>query len=189
MDSLAFCVVVLSFFMARCLASRVLKNDKNCTLMSSFVALGCLSEKVMYHVNSLFLKAPANYSICLSSSVSWLASQVDSQTNQCRLGSSSPSYRGMCADPWPMSESLSMSSLGGGSGDGGVICLFLSTELSSMKLSFPSIVLVVIYSSISIQLLSNFSIDVQLQLSVPSSECSVFSKAVFGRGGAPSFFR
>ena len=89
-----------------------------------------------------------------------------------------------------MSESLSLLSLGGGSGGGGgvgggVICLVLSTELSSTERSFPSVVFVV-SSSTSIRLLSTSSVDVQLQFFVRSSECLMFSKVVFGRGGAPS---
>ena len=138
-----------------------------------------------HQVNALFLKAPVNCAIFLSSSVTWLASQVDSQTNQCRLGSSSPSYRGMCADLWPISESLSLLSGGGGggggSGGGGVIFLFLTAELSSMEISSPSVVFV-ISSSTSNRLVLTYSFDVQLQLFVCSSECSVSSKAVFSRG-------
>ena len=88
-----------------------------------------------------------------------------------------------------MSESLSLLySVGGGGGGGGVgggvICLVLSAELS-MELSFPSIVFVV-SSSTNSRLVSTSSVDVQLQLFVCSSECSVSSKDVFGRGGAPS---
>ena len=90
-----------------------------------------------------------------------------------------------------MLESLSLSSSGcgsggGGGGDSGVICLFLSAELSSTELSFPSVVLVALSSLTSSRLLSTYSVDVQLQLFVRSSECFVFSKVVFGRGGAPS---
>ena len=84
-----------------------------------------------------------------------------------------------------MSESLSLLSGGGGGGGSGVICLFLSVELSSMKLSFPLVVFFV-SSSTSNRLVSTSSVDVQLQLFVRSSECSVSSKAVFGRGGDPS---
>ena len=39
-----------------CFASGVLKNDKNYALTSALVALGVLSEKVINHVNALFLK-------------------------------------------------------------------------------------------------------------------------------------
>ena len=82
-----------------------------------------------------------------------------------------------------------MLSLGGGSGGGGgvgsgVICLVLSMELST-ELSFPSVVFV-ISSSTSSRLVSNSSVDVELQLFVHSSKFSVSTKAVFGRGGAPS---
>ena len=88
-----------------------------------------------------------------------------------------------------MSESLSLSKgggCGGGSGGGGrgsgVIGLFVSAKLSSMKLSSPLVVFVVL-SSTNSQLISTSSTDVRLQLPVCSSECSVSSKAVFGRGG------
>ena len=89
-----------------------------------------------------------------------------------------------------MLESLSLLSSGGGSGGGGgvgggVICLVLSAELLT-ELSFPSVVLVVHSSLTSSRLLSTYSIDVLVQLFVRSSECSVSSKAVFCRGGAPS---
>ena len=89
-----------------------------------------------------------------------------------------------------MSESLSLLSSGGGSGGGGgggsgVICLLLSVELSSMELLFPSVVFVV-SSSTNSRLVSNYFVDVQLQLSVCSFECSMSSKAIFGRRGAPS---
>ena len=56
----------------------VLKNDKNCALISDVVALGFLYEKVMYHVKALFLKALENCAIFRSSSVTWFDSQVDS---------------------------------------------------------------------------------------------------------------
>ena len=90
-----------------------------------------------------------------------------------------------------MSDSLSLSSSGGGSGGGGgrgsgMFFLFLFAELLSTKLSFPSVVLFVISSPTSSQLGSASPIDVQLQLFVCRSEFSVFSKAIFGRGGAPS---
>ena len=88
-----------------------------------------------------------------------------------------------------MSKSLSLL-LGGGSGGsggggGGVICLFLSVELLLTKISFPSVVFFV-SSLTSSRLVSTSSVDVQLLLSVRSSECSMSSKAVFGRGGYPS---
>ena len=89
-----------------------------------------------------------------------------------------------------MSESLSLLSSGGGGGGGGgvgggVIFLVLSTELLSMELSFPSVVFLV-SSSTSSRLVLTSSVDVQLQLFVHSSKFSVSTKAVFGRGGAPS---
>ena len=88
-----------------------------------------------------------------------------------------------------MSESLSLllggGNGGGGGGGGGVICLFLSTELSSTELSSPLVVFVILFST-SNRLISTSSVDVQLQLPVHSSECSVSSKAIFGRGVAPS---
>ena len=86
----------------------------------------------------------------------------------------------MCVELGPMSDSLSLLS-GDGGGGGGFICLFFSLELSSTKLSFLSVVFVV-SSSTSNRLVSTSSVDVQLQLSVRGSECSVSSKAVFGRG-------
>ena len=79
-----------------------------------------------------------------------------------------------------MSESLSLLSGGGcgggGGGGGGVICLFLST-----KLLFPSVVFVISCSTSSWLVLTS-SVDDQLQLLVHSSECSMSSKALFGRG-------
>ena len=66
-----------------------------------------------------------------------------------------------------------------------VVEVVVATELSSTKLSSPSVVFVV-SSSINNRLISTSSVDVQLQLLVRSSECSVSSKVVFGRGGAPS---
>ena len=157
----------------------------------ALVAWGVLSEKVIYHVNARFLKAPANCAICLSSSVTWFASHADSQMNQCHLGSSSPSYRGICADPWPISDSLSLSSSGGGGGGcggggSGMFYLYFCAELLSMELSFPSIVLFVISSLTNGRSGSTSPVDVQLQLFVYRSNFSVFSEAVFGRGGAPS---
>ena len=86
-----------------------------------------------------------------------------------------------------MSKSLSLLPLGGGNGGGGgvgsgVIGLFVSAELWSTKLLFPLVVLVVDSSSNSSQSMLTSSIDVQLHFFVHSSECSVSSKAVFGRG-------
>ena len=87
-----------------------------------------------------------------------------------------------------MSEALSLlysggGGCGGGGGDGGVICLFLSAELWSTKLSFPSVV----YSfSTSGRLVLISLVDVPLLLFVTNSKFSVSSKVVFGRGGAPS---
>ena len=84
-----------------------------------------------------------------------------------------------------MSKSLSLllrgGSDGGGGGDegGGVIGVFVSAELWSTKLSFPS---VVDSSSTSARLVLISLIDVPLLVFVPNSECSVSSKAVFGRG-------
>ena len=80
-----------------------------------------------------------------------------------------------------MSESLPLLSRGGGGG--GVISLFVSAGLWSTKLSFLS---VVDSSSTGSRLMLTSSVDGPLQLFVRSSECSVFSKAFFGRGGAPS---
>ena len=86
-----------------------------------------------------------------------------------------------------MSESLSLLSGGGdgggGGGGGGVIGLFVSVGLWSTKLLFLS---VVDSSSTNSRLMSNSSIDGPLQLFVHNSECFVSSKAVFGRGDAPS---
>ena len=82
-----------------------------------------------------------------------------------------------------MSKSLSLSSLGGGGGgDSGVFCLFFYGELLSTKLSFSSVILVVVTSPTSNQSGSTSLVDVQLQLFVCRSDCSAFSKAVFGRG-------
>ena len=86
-----------------------------------------------------------------------------------------------------MSESLSLSSLGGGGdGRGGMFCLFLHVELLSTELLFPSVILVVVSSLTSSRSGSTSPIDVQLQLFVCKSDFSVFSKAVLGRGGTPS---
>ena len=90
-----------------------------------------------------------------------------------------------------MLESLSLSSSGGGGGgggggDSGVICLFLFVELLSTELSFSLVVFVVVSSLNNSRSVLTSSVDVQLQLFVCRSEFFVFSKAVFGRGGAPS---
>ena len=84
-----------------------------------------------------------------------------------------------------MYESLSLLSGGGGSGGGGggegggVIGVFISTELWLTKLPFP---LVVDSLSTCSRLMSTSAIDGPLKLFFRSSECSMFSKAVFGRG-------
>ena len=93
-----------------------------------------------------------------------------------------------------MSESLSLSfSGGGGSGGGGggsgMFCLFLCAELLSTELSFLSIILVVVSSLTSSRSGSNSPVDVQLQLFVSKLDFSIFSKVVFGWGGAPSCVR
>ena len=90
-----------------------------------------------------------------------------------------------------MSEPLSLSSLGGGGGgggggDSGLFCLFFYAELLLIELSFPSVVLVVVSSPTSSRSGSTSPVNVQLQLFVCSSKFFVSSKAVFGRGGAPS---
>ena len=90
-----------------------------------------------------------------------------------------------------MSNSLSLSPLGGGCGGGGggggsgMFCLSLCAELLSMELSFSSVVLFVVSSLTSSQFGSTSPVDVQLQLFVCNSKILVSSKAVFGRGGAP----
>ena len=89
-----------------------------------------------------------------------------------------------------MSDSLSLSSSGGdgggggggGGGGSGMFCLSLCAKLLSTEISFPSVVLFVISSPTSSRLGSNSPVDVQLQLFVCRSDCSVFSKYVFGRG-------
>ena len=86
-----------------------------------------------------------------------------------------------------MSYSLSLSPPGGGGGWGsGMFCLSHYAELLSTKLSFPSVILFVVSSLASSWFGSTSPVDVQLHWFVCRSECSVFSKAVFGRGGAPS---
>ena len=85
-----------------------------------------------------------------------------------------------------MSESLSLLSEGGGDGGGGgdegggVIGVLVPTEFWSTKLVFPSVV-----NSLSMCscLMSTSIVDGPLQLFVHSSECSISSKAIFGRGG------
>ena len=51
-----------------------------------------------------------------------------------------------------------------------------------MDFSFPSVILFVIYSPTSSRFGSTSPVDVQLHWFVCRSDCSVFSKAVFGRG-------
>ena len=84
-----------------------------------------------------------------------------------------------------MSESLLLLSGGGGGGGegGGVIGLFVSVGLWLKELSFLS---VVDSSSTGSRLMLTSFVNGPLQLFVCNSECSVSSKAVFGRGGAPS---
>ena len=90
-----------------------------------------------------------------------------------------------------MSNSLSLSPLGGGGGgDGGgrgsgMFFFSLCVELLSTKISFLSVVFFVISSSTRSRLGSTSPVDVQLQLFVCKFLCSVFSKPVFGRGVAP----
>ena len=64
-----------------------------------------------------------------------------------------------------------------------VIGLFVSAGLWSTELLFLS---VVDSSSTSNWLMSTSTVDGPLQLFVLSSECCVYSKSVFGGGGAPS---
>ena len=84
-----------------------------------------------------------------------------------------------------MSEPLSLHSEGGGGGGGdvdeggGVIGVFISAELWSTKLLFPS---VVDSSSTCSQLMSTSAVDGPLQLFFHSSECPISSKALFGGG-------
>ena len=90
-----------------------------------------------------------------------------------------------------MLDLLSLSSSGGGSGGGGgggsgMFCLSFCAELLSTELLFLSVVLFVVYSLTSSQSGSTSPVDVQLQLFFCMSDFSIFSKVVFGRGGAPS---
>ena len=85
-----------------------------------------------------------------------------------------------------MSLSSGGGSGGGGGGGSGMFCLSFYAELLSTKLSFSSVVLFVISSPTSSRSRSTSRVDVQLQLLVCMFDFSVFSKAVFGRGGAPS---
>ena len=88
-----------------------------------------------------------------------------------------------------MFESLSLlSEFGGGGGGGGgegggVIDVVVPVEFWSMKLAFPS---VVDSSSTCSRLMSTSAIDGPLQLFVHISYCLIYSKAIFGMGGAPS---
>ena len=88
-----------------------------------------------------------------------------------------------------MFESLSLLSEfgggGGGGGDvgGGVIGVFVPAEFWSTELPFSS---VVESSSNCSRLMPTSAVDDPLQLFVHRSDCSISSKAVFGRGGAPS---
>ena len=85
-----------------------------------------------------------------------------------------------------MSESLSLlsegGSGGGGGGDegGGFIDVLVPVEFWSTKLVFPS---VVDSSSTCSHLMSNSTVDGRLQLFVRRSDCLIYSKAVFGKGG------
>ena len=88
-----------------------------------------------------------------------------------------------------MSESLSLLSEGGGGGGGGgnegggVIGVFLPAKFWSTKLLFSSVVK---SSSTCSRLMSTSTVDGPLQLFVCSSDCSISSKVVFGRGEPPS---
>ena len=86
-----------------------------------------------------------------------------------------------------MSESLSLFALGGGGGGGGgggsgMLCSSHCADLLSTELSFLSVILFVVSSLTSSQFRLTSPVNVQLQLFVCRSDCSVFSKAVFGRG-------
>ena len=86
-----------------------------------------------------------------------------------------------------MLDLLLLSPPGGGRGGGsGMFCLSLYAELLLTEIFFPSVILFIVSSPTSSWFLSNSPVDVQLQLFVCRSDVSVFSKAVFGRGGAPS---
>ena len=67
-----------------------------------------------------------------------------------------------------------------------MFCLYFCAEILSIEISLTSVVLFVISSSTSNQSSLTSPVDVQLQLFVCRPDFSVFSKAVFGRGGAPS---
>ena len=85
-----------------------------------------------------------------------------------------------------MSVSLLMSPPGGGGGGGSwMFFLSRSIDLLSMEILFLSVVLFVISSPTSNWFGSTSPVDVQLQLFFCRSDCSVFSKDVFGSGGAP----
>ena len=82
-----------------------------------------------------------------------------------------------------MFELLSLLSRGGSDGGGGVIGLFISAGLWSTELVFMS---VVDSSSTGSRLMLTSTVDGPLQLFGHSFECSISSKAVFGKGGTPS---
>ena len=88
-----------------------------------------------------------------------------------------------------MSESISLLlEVGGGGGggggeSGGVIDVVEPAEFWSMDLELP---LVIDLSSTCSQLMSTSDVDGPLQLCVRRSACSISSRVVFGRGGAPS---
>ena len=87
-----------------------------------------------------------------------------------------------------MSVLLSLSYSGGGDGGGGggggcgMFWLFLCAELLWIELPFLLVVLFVISSPTSSRSGSTSPVDVQLQLFVYRFDCSIFSKAIFGRG-------
>ena len=83
-----------------------------------------------------------------------------------------------------MSKSLSLLLGGGGGGGGsGVIGLFVSVGLWSMEISFP---LVVDSLSSYSRLMSTYAVNGPLRLFFHSSECSISSKSIFGRGATTS---
>ena len=88
-----------------------------------------------------------------------------------------------------MSESLSLLSEfeggggGGGGESGGVIDVVEPAEFWSTDLELP---LVVESSSTCSWLMLTSAVDGPLQLGVRRSTCSIYSKAVFGKGVAPS---